>query len=1502
MSIPNCNRGLARFGAILAGIALLSSSAIAQTAEGPTRKRVTQAERQAAADRAKAKGFVAPKYTGETTTVTTTTVSKNGGGTADFVAPPVDPATAVMTPGAVPKYFSVGNYANSPLYTGPGTGIRKFVDTLPGLGAANKNNLGQYIPVAVPDTTTYPGSDYYEIAVVDFQEKMHSDLPATRLRGYVQLSTAVVPGARFALSNPDNSPINLPNGQRALAVEPPHYLGPTIVAQKDRPVRILFRNLLRPGSGGNLFVPVDTTVMGAGWGPNKSVPWADPNPQRPVCGVVPKDARCYTENRATLHLHGGATPWISDGTPHQWITPAGDTTPYKQGVSVANVPDMPDPGPGAQTFFYTNQQSARLLFYHDHSWGITRLNVYAGEAAPLIITDDTEKALVQSGTIPAEQIPLVVQDKTFVPTTAQLAVQDPTWDIARWGGLGALWVPHVYSPAQNPGDTSGVNQYGRWAYSQWFWPPPVIEYGPIQNPYYDPACNPDVQWCEPPLIPGTPYVSMGMEAFNDTPLVNGTVYPVLNVDPKTYRFRILNAANDRVFNLSFYKADPAASTEVQLNPAEVALALTDPTIFPTPVVGTEGPSWIQIGTEGGFLPSPVTIPPAPTTWVTDPTVFNAGNVAGGSLIVAPAERADVIVDFSAYAGQTLILYNDAPAAFPARDPRYDYYTGSPDLTETGGAPPVVPGYGPNTRTVMKVVVANKAPAAPFDTQKLDAAFAHHLDSAGKPAGVFESSQHPIVVAQGAYNLAYGKTWQNNGPRAGLAQIFDTQLTFDTLAGTPLTMPLTKKSIQDEQGEAFDHTYGRMSGNLGLQVTAVNNQQLLVLYPYVNPPTEVFNGIELPPGISVTPITTTTDGTQLWKITHNGVDTHPIHFHMFDIQLINRVGWDGIIRKPELNELGWKETVRISPLEDTIVAMRPLVPKLPFGVRKSVRPLHPAIPLGANMDFNQVGPDGNAFNPPITNELFTFDWEYVWHCHILSHEEMDMMRPYQVNVQTTLPATPVLSSATAFGAAVNLSWTDPTPNNYVQTGLAQWGNLQNEVGFYVERAGATGAYTRIATALANQTTFTDTTTRASTTYRYRVIAFNASGNTVVSNVRTVTTSTAPAPATSVTLSANPASPQLVGTAVTFTAQGAGGSGQYQYRFSVDEGNGFYVARDWNTLNTFVFQPGVAKTYQVRVAVRTSVTVTNGDATNTVAYTFNPAFVGPATGATLTANLTSPQPVGTPITFTAQGQGSTNYQYRFWLRPAGGTWAVVQDYGLSNTWVMPTTTPAGNWEVAVHVRTTDAVFVDVQALMSFVIGDGTAPGPATGATLTSDLASPQPAGTAVTFTAQGQGSTGAYQYRFWLFENGAWTVVQDYSANNTWVMPTTTLAGNYQVAVHVRTSDAVFVDVQALMPFVIGTPTTYTPATGVTLTANPTSPAPAGTAILFTAQGQGSTDPYQYRFWIFRNGAWEVVQDYSATNTWTMPSTTAAGTYDIAVHVRTDPTKFVDVQGLTTFVLQ
>lgn len=1081
-------------------------------------KRVTHAQRQEAANRAAALGFSIQqqKTAAPATKKSTASPAQSLGMTA-------------LGATEAPHYFSMPNYANSPL-PGYGTGIGKFKDGLPGLGSGKANKLDQYIPVAVADRDTYPGSDYYEIAVVEYQERMHTDLPKTTLRGYVQL-----------------------NGGDPT----PHYLGPAIKATKNRPVRILFRNQIPTGHydpvtglrGGDLFIPVDTTVMGSGMGPDMAG-MAEMDPLNPMCSQVPKPDGCYEENRANLHLHGGVNPWISDGTPHQWITPAGEITNDRKGVSVANVPDMwfdasgnmiascagqttcnvagatNDPGPGAQTYYYTNQQSGRLMFYHDHSWGITRLNVYAGEAAPYVLNDPTEQALIGSGIIPgeADTIPLVIQDKTFVPSTAQLAVSDPLWDESRWGGYGSLWLPHVYSPAQNPGDASGVNQFGRWAYGPWFWPPTAdVKYGPTTNPYYDSACNPDIQWCEPSMMPGVPYLSMGMESFHDTPVVNGTAYPTYTVEPKAYRMRILNAANDRFFNLQFYKAvdangvvcDPAvnptpaaqatgiACTEVLLNPAEVQAALVDPAGgFPTPDMTTAGPSWIQIGTEGGFLPTPVVIPSQPITWVTDPTVFNAGNVDKHSLLLGPAERADVIVDFSQFAGQTLILYNDAPAAFPARDPRYDYYTGNADLTSTGGAPSTLPGYGPNTRTVMQIKVSNDIPPTPYQTAPLFTAFAHHLDGSGNPAGVFESSQPPIIVGQEAYNAAYGKAFQKNGVYDGLVRIYETvSKTFSTLLGSNLTLPLQPKMIQDEMGEAFEHDYGRMSGNLGVETpNAKAGLQNMILYGFTFPPSEVIDGSKLPsadPNVSVTPISTSDDGTQLWKITHNGVDTHPIHFHLYDVQLINRVGWDGIIRKPDLNEVGWKDTVRVSPLEDTIVALRPLIPKVPFELPNSIRLLDPSMPEGVMLQNTTAqlaaGLPAFAFNPlgepvDIVNHYVNFGLEYVWHCHILSHEEMDMMRPQVIGVAPKDPSG-LTAQSTGIGSqrTVTLRWSD---------------NSRNETAFTVQRATAAGGpWTTIATVpsttiigpTTGTRTYSDPVGNTNQVFFYRVQAVNVVGD-------------------------------------------------------------------------------------------------------------------------------------------------------------------------------------------------------------------------------------------------------------------------------------------------------------------------------------------------------------------------------------------------------------------------
>jgi len=1256
------------------------------------KNKITAADKKAAAANFKA---AKAKTAGSTTTAALVT----------------DPTTGTL----VPDYFGSPNWAFSPPLT-------KFVDALPGLGPSGANALGQYIPIAVADTTTYPGSDYYEIAVVEYEEQLHSNLLPTRLRGYVQISTSVVPGAHVTLTNPDLSPILMPNGSQAYGVDKPHYLGPAIVAtgalpgQAGKPVRIKFYNLLPAGTGGDLFIPVDTTVMGAGMGPD---------------GLTE-----YTQNRATVHLHGNNTVWISDGTPHQWITPANEITPYPKGVSVVPVPDMwfdasgntvpagtpgatNDPGKGAMTIFYSNAMSARLMFYHDHAMGITRLNVYAGEAAGYVVTDKVEQDLINGTNIsgvnpgllkvlPDIGIPLVIQDRTFV-NAATIGATDPTWldPLQETFGTtpgtpktGDLWYPHVYMPAQNPWDITGANAFGRWMYGPWFYPPTAnLLHGTVPNPYYDPVNAP---W-EPPEMPGTPNPSMPGEAFMDTPIVNGTAFPYLVVEPKAYRFRILNASNDRSLNLQLYKAAtgivssvnvtsggsgytsvPAVTitgvgkgatavatvdltagsptlgkvTAVTINSVgsgytavptvtiapsttvggvtatATAIIYTNPTeVGMVPVTGTDwlppfdasgvpdpttaGPDWIQIGTEGGFLPAPVVIPSQPITWNTNPTAFNFGNVVQHSLLLGTAERADVIVDFSAYAGQTLILYNDAPAAFPAPDPRYDYYTSDQDQTDTGGAPTTQPGFGPNTRTIMqiRVGIAVTTPTTGVTLANLQAVWAKGTGISTK-RGVFEVSQDPIIVPQAAYNSAYGKTGVGTDtlPTAPAEEFIQVNLYTKTIKPidatgalhAPVTLPIQPKAAHDEMGGVYDTQYGRMSGMLGLELPATTSQVAqFIPYGYASPPVDIIAG-----SVSGTLIGTLDDGTQIWNISQNGVDTHTIHVHLFNAQLINRVGWDGAMIPPDPNELGWKETFRVNPLEQTFIALRPILPTLaqvPFlnQVPNSVRLIDPTMPEGAVLT---APPPAGWFDPngvsiaSIVNHYVNLGWEYVYHCHILAHEEMDMMHATSFAVP---PAAPSSLVATVKGSSVVLAWTSGS---------------RNATGFTVQRANDAGFTTSVVTwNLGNVTTYTDTTYKKNQEpYYYRVFATNTVGDAATPGFPTMTAKSAFSNTAIVgTPATPPAAPSnVVATAVRFNTNNDRVT--LTWTDNANNETGFTVQRATNA----AFTAGLTTS---NVAANTT-TFTTGNLPRNTSFYFRVQAVN-ATGTSAWVNAT-PFPIITP----------------------------------------------------------------------------------------------------------------------------------------------------------------------------------------------------------------------------------------------------------------------------------
>ncbi|MFE9203077.1 hypothetical protein [Micromonospora sp. NPDC007230] len=981
------------------------------------------------------------------------------------------PAPASLDPAAVPRCFGpVPNFAGSPLPTldqagrpVPGTGIRKFVDALPLPAFDNSSSarmtprsdlkpslepspatagLDARLPVAVPDTISWPGCDYYEIGLQEYAQRLHRDLPATRLRGYRQLNLGTDPSGHNTVSPPDR----------------PWHLGPLILARRGRPVRIKFINQLPTGRAGELFLPVDETVDGAGTGPRD--------------GPAP-----YPQNRAVPHLAGAQTAWISAGNPWQWVTPAGEITPYPTGVGVVPVPDMPPPGAGATTLYFPNEQSGRLMWLHDNTLGLSRLTVYSGQLAPYLLTDPAEERLVDEGVLPAEQLPLVIQDKTFVPDDAQLADQDPTWDRDRWGAKGSLWHPHVYQPRQNPYRRTGSNPTGRWDYGPWTHDPdgggsPWV--APVPNPHHDPVAEPE----EPPLAPGVPHPSAVPEAYGDTPLVNGVAYPYLVVAPRAYRFRILNACADRSLHLQLYRAcsdepmwtedgDLAEPEAGEVPMVEAVHAAGRPAYWPTdgrdggvPDPRAAGPDLIQVGNECGLLPAPVVLVNRPIGYRydrQDPTVLN---VDGHTLLLAPGERADVVVDFSAVPpGSTLILYNDCPAPLPRFDPRYDHHTDAPDRTATGGLPAAQPGYGPNTRTLLQFRVAG-TPAPPYDLARL----------AARLPGAYAESQQPPIVPQPAYDAAFGTLT----PRETLVPARTTSVTFTPVgAVTPVTLPLAVKSV----GQVFEPRHGRAVGRLGVGHPHAGPlaPATLPLGP-VDPATEVLYATD-----PTVPVGAPADGTQLWRIVGDALGTQPLHVEGCDLQLVNRVGWDGTLRPPDPNELGWKETVRVNPREDVIVALRPVLPGLPFKIGDSVRLLDPTRPAGVRLDGSPVSPiDGRPAT--VVNQLVNLGWEYRWQTRSAGLRDQGMSRPLVVRVApkapTGLTATPAPGSATVL-PAIALAWTGNGSRPPATSHLLQ---RATDPTF-------TAGLTEI-TVAATATRYTDATVTPGVTYHYRIRAENA----------------------------------------------------------------------------------------------------------------------------------------------------------------------------------------------------------------------------------------------------------------------------------------------------------------------------------------------------------------------------------------------------------------------------
>jgi spore coat protein A len=611
--------------------------------------------------------------------------------------------------------------------------------------------------------------EYYEIAVRQFQQQiLPLGLPATTVWSYgsVQYPGTVAEGGSF------------------------NYPAFTIEAKWKKPVRVKWINDLVDANGNYLphLFPVDQTLH-----------WANPpagpgntdtrgTSQIPYTGPVP----------IVTHVHGAHTYEESDGYPEAWYLPDALNIPgtHATGGSFYNsfnaefqmrYNESPWE-PGTAMFQYPNDQRATTLWYHDHTLGMTRLNVYAGPAGFYLLRGGPDDEVLDAVTgLPAVlpgpapghgdpfgtyyEIPIVIQDRSFNADGSLFYPDNRAFfeelDPAQ------LQIPFIPDPAcDGPSDVS-----------------------PIWNP----------------------------EFFGNVMVVNGVSWPLLEVEPRRYRFRFLNGCNSRFLIL---KLDNGM------------------------------PFW-QIGAEGGFLPAPVAL---------------------NELLIAPAERADVIVDFANVPfGSTVTLLNFGPdEPFKGGVPGVDFDPSDPGTTgQVMQFQVVLPPTGPDPST------------PPIDLLL------------------------PVITPL--------------GPATGIQRISLNEEESQTV-----------EVVEDADGNivlACDNPSAEPFGPIAALLGTLN-------------PDNTGNPLKWSDAITENPAI---GATEVWEIYNFTEDAHPIHIHLVQFQVVDRdpFGSDPP-RPPEIWETGFKDTVITYPGEVTRVKAR----------------------------FDLAG-------------LF------VWHCHIIEHEDNEMMRPYRV---------------------------------------------------------------------------------------------------------------------------------------------------------------------------------------------------------------------------------------------------------------------------------------------------------------------------------------------------------------------------------------------------------------------------------------------------------------------------------------------------------------------------
>ena len=525
---------------------------------------------------------------------------------------------------------------------------------------------------------------------------------------------------------------------------------------------------------------------------DQTLHWANP-PMACIDGRAATDCRGFDPTPyggpvpVVTHLHGAHVEPVSDGYPQAWYLPDAANLPLGFAPHGSNYGSALPAAPGEAIFVYRNDQRGTALWYHDHALGMTRANIYAGLAGLYLLRDAYEASLNLPGPYGVYEIPLVVQDRSF-------------------DGDGSLFYPSTR--AFFDGFTGP------------YIPTPGSDVSPLWNP----------------------------EFFGNVMVVNGRTWPRLDVEPRKYRLRILNASDSRTIILTFQ------APRISQRPWRVFFDV--------------------IGNDGGFIPGePVRVQ---------------------QLVVAPAERYDAVVDFSAIPPGTRILLANVGPDSPF------------------GGLPVSPRDLSDPSTTGHVMAFDVVPATAPDRSSLPARLEPPPDPYGGPA------------AQ--------------------ASVF-----------RPLTLTEFESAITPGPSKAqLGDGYGPLA--------------------WMDPISEE-------PALGVT---------EEWGIANTTEDAHPIHVHQVQFAVLQRVALD-------MPSYAAALAACARP-----AAGQPAATGCPPDPRDYAAPGARPRPAAA---WERGGKDTIIANPGELTTLrarFDIPGLYVWHCHIVSHEDNEMMRPFCVRAPGSPP--------------------------------------------------------------------------------------------------------------------------------------------------------------------------------------------------------------------------------------------------------------------------------------------------------------------------------------------------------------------------------------------------------------------------------------------------------------------------------------------------------------------